>query len=97
MGYNPADFMRAFGVGSLFETGGDAPFFTTGDVFNLFSRRVRTHPIDLTRSYMEEPTPRAPAPLSEQEARPERRAFFQPRPEVTPSAGLPRVLPAAPQ
>lgn len=54
LGYAPQDIKTVFGGGSLFEKSDDAPMFTSGDVFNLFSDNVRLHPIDLTRSYLED-------------------------------------------
>jgi lipid A ethanolaminephosphotransferase len=53
LGYASADVKVAFGGGSLFERTDEAPAFTTGDIFNLFSGHVRLHPIDLERQYRE--------------------------------------------
>jgi lipid A ethanolaminephosphotransferase len=52
MGYRPMDVATAFGP-SLFEKNTEPAAFTTGDVFGLFSSRVRWHAIDLGRSYFE--------------------------------------------
>jgi glucan phosphoethanolaminetransferase (alkaline phosphatase superfamily) len=54
LGYAGDDVRRAYGSGSLLAKSGDAPMFTSGDVFNLFSGTVRRHPIDLGRSYRED-------------------------------------------
>jgi hypothetical protein len=53
LGYAPEQIRETYGKGSLFETTGDAPTFTSGDIFNLFSSKVRLHPIDLTQPYLE--------------------------------------------
>jgi lipid A ethanolaminephosphotransferase len=53
LGY-PVDRIRqAYGSGSLFTRSDDAPMFTSGDVFNLFSSKVRLHAIDLAQPYRE--------------------------------------------
>jgi glucan phosphoethanolaminetransferase (alkaline phosphatase superfamily) len=53
LGYAPDQIRRTYGNGSLFETTGAAPTFTSGDIFKLFSSKVRLHPIDLTQPYLE--------------------------------------------
>jgi glucan phosphoethanolaminetransferase (alkaline phosphatase superfamily) len=56
-GYAKPDIAEAYGP-SLFERNDDPPRFTSGDIFGLFSQRVRWHAIDLDRTYLE---PDAPA------------------------------------
>jgi glucan phosphoethanolaminetransferase (alkaline phosphatase superfamily) len=52
MGYSPADVRQRYGE-SLLEPNKLPPFFTTGDIFNLFSATVRKHSIDLEQTYLE--------------------------------------------
>ncbi len=54
MGYDATDIARLNSV-SLLQSNPVAPAFTSGDVFGLFSSRVRWHAIDLRRSYLEYP------------------------------------------
>jgi lipid A ethanolaminephosphotransferase len=51
-GYAKGDIASAYGP-SLFERNAERPAFTTGDIFGLFSNRVRWHPIDLDGAYLE--------------------------------------------
>ena len=51
-GYARADIAQTHGA-SLFERNAQAPGFTTGDVFGLFSRQPRWHRLDLAGSYIE--------------------------------------------
>ena len=51
-GYAKPDIAGAYGP-SLFERNAEPPGFTSGDIFGLFSQRVRWHPIDLEGSYLE--------------------------------------------
>jgi lipid A ethanolaminephosphotransferase len=60
LGYPAERIKAAFGSGSLFEKSPDAPVFTSGDIFNLFSSKVRIHPIDLTQRYLESDAARPP-------------------------------------
>ena len=53
LGYAGDQVRSAYGGGSLLAKSGDAPMFTSGDVFNLFSSKVRRHPIDLGQPYRE--------------------------------------------
>jgi glucan phosphoethanolaminetransferase (alkaline phosphatase superfamily) len=57
LGYRSTEIKQAFGSGSLFDKTSDDPVFTSGDVFNLFSSQVRTHPIDLSQRYLENGAP----------------------------------------
>jgi lipid A ethanolaminephosphotransferase len=52
LGYAPAEVERVYGA-SLFEPHTETAAFTSGDVFGLFAREVRWHPIDLTHNYLE--------------------------------------------
>jgi lipid A ethanolaminephosphotransferase len=52
LGYAREDLAPVYGPG-LFETNRRAPGFTTGDIFGLFSEKVRWHPVDLNRPYLE--------------------------------------------
>jgi len=52
MGYSPADVHQHYQE-SLLEPDSLPPFFTSGDVFTLFSNRVLTHSIDLKQTYFE--------------------------------------------
>jgi lipid A ethanolaminephosphotransferase len=60
-GYKSRDLASVYGESLLRETAG-TPAFTTGDIFGLFSSRVRWHPIDLFRSYREPGVQPAAAP-----------------------------------
>ena len=51
-GYAKQDLGTVYGP-SLFERHAEPPGFTSGDIFGLFSSRVRWHPIDLDRRYLE--------------------------------------------
>lgn len=61
MGYEQADIATIYGP-SLLEANTQPPAFTTGDVLGLFSSKVRWHPIDLTRSYLEPEAERSASP-----------------------------------
>lgn len=52
LGYSKKDIAGAYGA-SLFERNTARPRFTTGDIFGLFSDRVRWHDIDLSKTYLE--------------------------------------------
>ena len=54
MGYDERDIASLKGA-SLLERNDDAPVFTTGDIFGLFSRKIRWHAIDLDKNYLERP------------------------------------------
>jgi lipid A ethanolaminephosphotransferase len=60
-GYRSRDLASVYRESLLRETAG-SPAFTTGDIFGLFSSRVRWHPIDLFRSYREPRPQPAAAP-----------------------------------
>ncbi|HVV60501.1 MAG TPA: sulfatase-like hydrolase/transferase [Pseudolabrys sp.] len=51
-GYGHEDVEKIYGE-SLLEKNTRPPEFTTGDIFGLFSSKVRWHPLDLTKSYLE--------------------------------------------
>jgi glucan phosphoethanolaminetransferase (alkaline phosphatase superfamily) len=53
-GYNDADVASVYSD-TLLEKDINAPAFTTGDIFGLFSTKVLWHPIDLHRDYLEPP------------------------------------------
>ena len=59
LGYRRRDIAGVY-QDSLLEPPVASPAFTTGDIFGLFSSRVRWHPIDLTRFYREPVSPAAP-------------------------------------
>jgi glucan phosphoethanolaminetransferase (alkaline phosphatase superfamily) len=52
MGYAASD-IASYYKESLFTRPASAPAFTSGDIFGLFSREVRWHPLDLRRDYLE--------------------------------------------
>jgi glucan phosphoethanolaminetransferase (alkaline phosphatase superfamily) len=52
LGYGHEDIEKIYGE-SLLEKHARPPAFTTGDIFGLFSSKVRWHPLDLTKSYLE--------------------------------------------
>ena len=52
MGYSPANVRQRYDE-SLLEPNKLPPFFTTGDIFSLFSDTVLTHSIDLEQTYLE--------------------------------------------
>jgi lipid A ethanolaminephosphotransferase len=51
-GYSRADVAAQYGE-SLFEPNKRAPAFTSGDIFGLFAKTVRWHPLDLRKDYLE--------------------------------------------
>ena len=51
-GYAPRDVATMYGP-TLFEKDTRQPGFTTGDIFGLFSDKVRWHPLDPTQPYLE--------------------------------------------
>ena len=51
-GYAKGDVAASYGP-SLFDRSAEAPGFTTGDIFGLFSAEPRWHAIDLGRDYLE--------------------------------------------
>ena len=52
LGYDAHDIQTIYDE-SLFEKNTRTAEFTSGDIFGLFSPKVRRHPIDLTRDYLE--------------------------------------------
>ena len=52
MGYASRDIAALNGA-SLLRQNRETPSFTTGDIFGLFSTKVRWHDIDLSKTYME--------------------------------------------
>lgn len=52
LGYSHDDIEKTYGE-SLLEKNTRAPGFTTGDIFGLFSSKVRWHPLDLNKNYLE--------------------------------------------
>ena len=54
MGYSPAELHNVYGS-SLLDAGPGGPGFTSGDVFGLFSDKVRWHSLDLSATYLEQP------------------------------------------
>ncbi|MDB5599724.1 MAG: hypothetical protein JWN71_1768 [Xanthobacteraceae bacterium] len=52
-GYAADDIQRRYGATLLEPNPKQAPAFTTGDIFGLFSSKVRWHPVDLNKSYLE--------------------------------------------
>lgn len=54
MGYSRAELRQVYGP-SLLEGNNSSPRFTSGDVFGLFSEKVRWHSLDLSRNYLEHP------------------------------------------
>ncbi|HEX5507962.1 MAG TPA: hypothetical protein VFX37_05615, partial [Pseudolabrys sp.] len=63
MGYSREDVDKMYGE-SLLEKNTRPAGFTTGDIFGLFSSKVRWHPLDLSKDYLE------PAALSQPTASP---------------------------
>jgi lipid A ethanolaminephosphotransferase len=53
-GYDAAAVRKQYGA-SLLEKNDAAPAFTSGDVFGMFSKKVRWHPLDVGKSYLENP------------------------------------------
>ncbi|HSI39987.1 MAG TPA: sulfatase-like hydrolase/transferase [Xanthobacteraceae bacterium] len=60
MGYRPDDIATLYPE-TLFAADRQEPAFTTGDIFGLFSPKVRWHPLDLGKSYLEPFDPAAAA------------------------------------
>lgn len=66
LGYSSGEVEKIYGE-SLLEKNARPPAFTSGDIFGLFSSKVRWHPLDLSRNYLEpaaRPQPSAPAHVS---------------------------------
>lgn len=52
LGYGHDDVEKMYGE-SLLEKDARDPAFTTGDIFGLFAKQARWHPLDLSRDYLE--------------------------------------------
>lgn len=63
MGYRPVDIATRY-PGSLFSPDRRPPGFSTGDIFGLFSNKVRWHELDTARDYREPAGAAAPAPTA---------------------------------
>jgi len=63
LGYGREDVEKIYGE-SLLEKNTRPPAFTTGDIFGLFSSKVRWHPLDLSKNYLEPEATSQPAAQS---------------------------------